>query len=450
MDVEFEDGNEDVIPSIHNAKNPSEQLARHIVSAHIYSRDRHGELPTRTGELLAKNERSGVHVYAAYYEGDPVAVKISPIPGNAFAFGDDDPAAVIRRRSVVIYSHECSVMRRLETPSRHPNLLHLVNCFFRVMQRTDNTRALFFYLVTPLMDGDFYGLSQTLYGQRPVKVDLARRIIQTSKDQIFSGLAWMHQQNVIHCDLKPDNIMYKIDMDGNLRVCICDFGNSTVSVNQVATINDDYPNEHISWVVNIEHAPVEVLLRRYVFAIYDAHMRSATDASNVTPAMLRRDYLPIVQAFNRYSFSTAIDVWGAGVLMVWLHDIMDMLTSRSNSRVNFLYTSDEEHTLQLLHVMVRMMLTSWKRAACNDVPSITHMVDAIARLMPLYPSARELLELTKTENNTDIEFNRNLLGDLHDGFFEVVRHTQMIDPSKRPPASAIAAYNMKTKAMYTN
>jgi len=44
--------------------------------------------------------------------------------------------------------------------------------------------------------------------------------------QIIWGVAWLNYYNIIHLDLKADNILIKRDVDGLPEVKISDFGNS--------------------------------------------------------------------------------------------------------------------------------------------------------------------------------------------------------------------------------
>lgn len=42
--------------------------------------------------------------------------------------------------------------------------------------------------------------------------------------QIASGLDHMHENDVVHCDLKEENILLHKHPEGSIRAKICDFG----------------------------------------------------------------------------------------------------------------------------------------------------------------------------------------------------------------------------------
>ena len=97
--------------------------------------------------------------------------------------------------------------------SQHPNLVLLLDVF-----ETDDH----LYLVTELMRGGdlFQRLERVTTFSELVAAQLAR--------QIISAVAYLHEHGVVHCDLKPSNILV-IEKDeptagGTLTVKIADFG----------------------------------------------------------------------------------------------------------------------------------------------------------------------------------------------------------------------------------
>lgn len=95
--------------------------------------------------------------------------------------------------------------------SEHPHVVPLIDA------RLENDPA---FLVTPLMQGSLGGyIRQT---QNPQEVESA--LVRLWMKQVASALAHVHRKGIVHCDLKPDNIL--LDDQGNCKVC--DFGQATL------------------------------------------------------------------------------------------------------------------------------------------------------------------------------------------------------------------------------
>src|SRR5262249_46992174 len=73
------------------------------------------------------------------------------------------------------------------------------------------------YLVMELIEGQ--SLTDRITDEAPMRLAVALSVME----QILAGLEHAHRNNVIHRDLKPDNIML-IQRDGLLLVKIVDFG----------------------------------------------------------------------------------------------------------------------------------------------------------------------------------------------------------------------------------
>jgi serine/threonine protein kinase len=111
------------------------------------------------------------------------------------------------------FAREANALRMLD----HPNLITAVDVF---------VEAGFLFLVMEKVEGATLG--QVLSapapdGGRPTRAPLAPRRALVLARQILDGAGHAHAQNLVHRDLKPDNILL-LDMGGWERVKIIDFG----------------------------------------------------------------------------------------------------------------------------------------------------------------------------------------------------------------------------------
>jgi serine/threonine protein kinase len=125
-------------------------------------------------------------VFEAYdtIEGISVAVKV--------------PLGIVNREHLEDFRREVRITAKLD----HPNILPLKNADF--------------------IDGVF-AIVQPL-GQRSLDERLSSRMNLVTKldyiDQMLAGLSYAHEHGIIHCDVKPDNLI--LFADGRLR--LADFG----------------------------------------------------------------------------------------------------------------------------------------------------------------------------------------------------------------------------------
>lgn len=103
------------------------------------------------------------------------------------------------------------VQRILEV-SEHPYVVPLLDA------RLEHEPA---FLVTPLMQGSLGAYLRENCATREVESALIRVWMR----QVASALDFVHTKGIVHCDLKPDNIL--LDNEGNCKVC--DFGQATLS-----------------------------------------------------------------------------------------------------------------------------------------------------------------------------------------------------------------------------
>jgi serine/threonine protein kinase len=141
-------------------------------------------------DLINRSAMSSVLKAIDLKTGRTVALKV-PLPSL-----EGDPAAFSR------FQREAEIGRRLD----HPGILKIID-----VDDKDKSRP---YLVMEFLEGQT--LEKVMQRTRPLPEGDALRIVS----QILDALDYLHQQGVVHRDLKPQNIM--ICNDGSVR--IMDFG----------------------------------------------------------------------------------------------------------------------------------------------------------------------------------------------------------------------------------
>jgi eukaryotic-like serine/threonine-protein kinase len=133
------------------------------------------------------------------------------------------------------------VQRILEV-SEHPYVVPLLDA------RLEHEPA---FLVTPLMQG-----SMGTYMRENCKTsEVESALIRVWMRQVASALEFVHTKGIVHCDLKPDNIL--LDNEGNSKVC--DFGQATLSGEKGASLGTFYfmPPEQTILDQDDSHAKIE-------------------------------------------------------------------------------------------------------------------------------------------------------------------------------------------------
>jgi mitogen-activated protein kinase 1/3 len=91
----------------------------------------------------------------------------------------------------------------------HQNILRLKGFFIE-----ENLQSIQVYVVTELMDFDLYTVIKNS------KNNVTNDHIQYIMFQIFLGVYYLHENNIVHRDIKPNNIL----LDDTCQVRLCDFG----------------------------------------------------------------------------------------------------------------------------------------------------------------------------------------------------------------------------------
>eukprot|EP00184_Porphyridium_aerugineum_P008154 CAMPEP_0184692456 /NCGR_PEP_ID=MMETSP0313-20130426/929_1 /TAXON_ID=2792 /ORGANISM="Porphyridium aerugineum, Strain SAG 1380-2" /LENGTH=1385 /DNA_ID=CAMNT_0027150289 /DNA_START=685 /DNA_END=4842 /DNA_ORIENTATION=+ len=104
---------------------------------------------------------------------------------------------------------EIAIMRKLD----HPNVLKIAGVF-------DDEENDQLFIVLEYMGKGVVMKSNLLEGEKPLDIERAREVFIDT----LSGLAYLHSLNIIHRDIKPDNLLTKVD--GTVK--IADFGTAKI------------------------------------------------------------------------------------------------------------------------------------------------------------------------------------------------------------------------------
>ncbi|KAF0744944.1 hypothetical protein Ae201684_000531 [Aphanomyces euteiches] len=104
---------------------------------------------------------------------------------------------------------EKNALSCVEHAGGHPNIVQLDNFY---------THDGFHYMVLEYVQGS------TLFDYVAQRKQLSQEDATTILTQVASALEFMHAHGMVHCDLKPDNVMIADDM----KVKIIDFGSATI------------------------------------------------------------------------------------------------------------------------------------------------------------------------------------------------------------------------------
>ncbi|KAK4514637.1 uncharacterized protein ATC70_002238 [Mucor velutinosus] len=129
--------------------------------------------------------------------------------------------------------------------NKHPNVLSLVALH-------ENQEEVFAF--SPL----YYGgsLQERLNNSDPRLNQMNERNATFLINQLFAGLDYLHDKDIIHCDLKPSNILLSDRYTDRPRLVIADFGHSMQKSNKPKTWPED-------WGTLAYHAPEMVQLKEF-------------------------------------------------------------------------------------------------------------------------------------------------------------------------------------------
>ncbi|KAL8689633.1 MAG: hypothetical protein Q9218_004734, partial [Villophora microphyllina] len=148
------------------------------------------------GQLIGKGSYGRVYLGINLTTGDLLAVK--QVEVNQKAAGQDKDKM---KEMVAALDQEIDTMQHLE----HPNIVQYLGC-----ERKEYSISIFLEYIS----GGSVGSCLRKHGK------FEQSLVSSLTRQVLSGLAYLHQEGVLHRDLKADNIL--LDVDGTCK--ISDFG----------------------------------------------------------------------------------------------------------------------------------------------------------------------------------------------------------------------------------
>ena len=166
--------------------------------------------PYRLGEQIGRGGMGCVHRCTASRDGvvREFAIKLLP----ALRLADE--------REVRLFLRECTTLERF----RHPNILTLHD------YGVENGLP---YLVTELCaDRNGRPFSLGVMQHRDPGLRLDPSMLNRVFPQVCAALAYIHGLGMVHCDIKPENVLLSEENSGRLLAKVGDFGLAGVTVDQ--------------------------------------------------------------------------------------------------------------------------------------------------------------------------------------------------------------------------
>lgn len=172
------------------------------------------------GQLIGKGTFGRVYLGMNMTTGELIAVK--QVEVNAKAAGQDKERIKEMVRSLDI---EIDTMQHLD----HPNIVSYLGC-----ERKEYSISIFLEYIS----GGSIGSCLRKHGK------FEERVVSSLTRQTLAGLAYLHNEGILHRDLKADNIL--LDIDGTSK--ISDFGISKKSNNIYGNDKDNTMQGSVFWM----------------------------------------------------------------------------------------------------------------------------------------------------------------------------------------------------------
>lgn len=152
---------------------------------------------------------------------------IVKVPRRMWWSGGPDDVSDLGNHDKASFEREEKILDRLGV---HPRIVQCVSYpDSQLLLRLDLT--LIVILVSPKIPGGFYLRKQAMelweyIKSKDNKIEFSFRLKWRS--QAAEAVEYLHQNGIIHCDIRPDNFLLHGDSEQNLDLLICDFGGSSI------------------------------------------------------------------------------------------------------------------------------------------------------------------------------------------------------------------------------
>lgn len=255
------------------------------------------EFDIRIDDIVIGNGSAGKVFSGSIKNGKVVAVKAVP---------KSDKYGITNLREIDIMSK-----------FRHPNIMTALNII------TSNNDLNSNLIVMDMAETDLYRYIK----HEPQSLDEKNNLML----EVCRGLSFLHSKNILHMDLKMDNILV---CRGTAK--ICDFGNSI-------NVNTDPNKEHIS-----EH-------------------------EHTTP-----NYRSPEIIIPPYKYSPKSDIWALGLIIFYT-----LVEEQLN-----LSCSDNERSVRMVYEIFGEMFPVYLRKKIRDIDCVDDYIDLVAKILTIDPDER--------------------------------------------------------------
>jgi serine/threonine protein kinase len=189
---------------------------------------------------------------------------------------------------------DCEIQTyKLIKKNKHPNILNITNLYIS---------NYFFIVIYEFIEG--CTMMETQYYHKYEKN------INDIYNNIIIGLNHLHNYNIYHCDIKPDNIMI-IKKKNNYVPIIIDFDLSYLVIPSINNINIESVNYNL---INKKNNDIKAVALVFYYYIFNKHDDLYISANNVNDVLMENydgknmDLVNIIKYILNYDMTFNIDI----------------------------------------------------------------------------------------------------------------------------------------------